>query len=108
MKANEYQEWSEKTAKYPKEASLSYLGLGVANEAGEVAGKIKKMMRDDDNILTDERRNQIIDECGDVLWYLARLSQELNTTLEEVFQRNHDKLEDRLARNVIKGSGDNR
>lgn len=108
MKANEYQEWSEKTAIYPKDAGLAYVILGLMSEAGEVAGKYKKCIRDDNGILSEERKNQMIDETGDILWYLARLSQELNTTLEEVMQRNHDKLEDRLARNVIKGSGDNR
>jgi NTP pyrophosphatase (non-canonical NTP hydrolase) len=108
MKANEYQAWSEKTAIYPKDASMAYVILGLTNEAGEVAGKYKKCIRDDGGILTAERRVQLIDEAGDVCWYLARLAEELGTTLEDIMQRNHDKLEDRLARNVIKGSGDNR
>ena len=108
MQANEYQKWSERTAIYPKKESLSYIILGLTNEAGEVAGKYKKCIRDDDGVLTEERKNQIIDEGADCLWYLARLAEELGTTLEDMMQRNHDKLEDRLTRNVIKGSGDNR
>jgi NTP pyrophosphatase (non-canonical NTP hydrolase) len=108
MQANEYQKWSKKTAIYPKNESLPYVILGLTNEAGEVAGKYKKCIRDDGGILTEERRNQLIDEAGDVCWYLARLAEELGTTLEDMMQKNHDKLEDRLARNVIKGSGDNR
>jgi NTP pyrophosphatase (non-canonical NTP hydrolase) len=108
MQANEFQEWSKKTAIYPKNEGISYVILGLTNEAGEVAGKWKKCLRDDNGILTEERRNQLIDEGGDVFWYLARLAEELGTTLEDMMQRNHDKLEDRLARNVIKGSGDNR
>lgn len=108
MKANDYQAWSKKTAIYPKDESLSYIILGLLSEAGEVAGKYKKCIRDDGCILTDDRRNQMIDETGDIFWYLARLAEELGTTIEDILQKNHDKLEDRLARNVIKGSGDNR
>ena len=108
MQANDYQKWTQKTAIYPKSESLPYVILGLTNEAGEVAGKYKKCIRDDGGILTEERKKQIIDEGADCLWYLARLAEELGTTLEDMMQQNHDKLEDRLARNVIKGSGDNR
>ena len=108
MEANEYQDWTEKTAIYPKNAGLSYTIHGLSSEAGEVAGKFKKCIRDDNSILTTDRRNELIDELGDVMWYVARLAAELNISLEEVMQRNHDKLEDRLARDVIKGSGDKR
>jgi NTP pyrophosphatase (non-canonical NTP hydrolase) len=108
MKANEYQEWTEKTAIYPKNAGLAYTIIGLASEVGEIAGKYKKCIRDDGSILTEERKEQLLDELGDVLWYAARIAAELRTSLEDVLQRNHDKLEDRLARDVIKGSGDNR
>lgn len=108
MEANDYQTWTEKTAIYPKEASLAYTILGLTSEAGEVAGKFKKCIRDENSVISEERRQQLIDEVGDVLWYLARISQHLGTTLEDVMQRNHDKLEDRLSRDVIQGSGDNR
>jgi NTP pyrophosphatase (non-canonical NTP hydrolase) len=103
-----YQEWTDKTAIYPKEEPLYYTTLGLVNEAGEVAGVVKKIMRDDNKIVTAEKREKIISECGDVMWYLARIAQELNFSLEEVLEKNMAKLEDRLARNVIKGSGDNR
>lgn len=108
MKANEYQDWTEKTAIYPKNEGIVYTALGLAGEAGEVANVVKKMIRDDSNHLLQEKRDKLVYELGDVLWYAARLATELNIPLEDVMQLNHDKLEDRLARNVIKGSGDNR
>lgn len=108
MKINEYQEWTDKTAIYPKNAGLAYTILGLASETGEVAGKFKKIIRDENGVLTEERKNQLIDELGDVFWYSVRLATELGISVEEVLQRNHDKLEDRLDRNVIQGSGDNR
>jgi NTP pyrophosphatase (non-canonical NTP hydrolase) len=108
MKANEYQEWSEKTAIYPKDEGLVYVALGLAGEAGEVANIVKKMIRDDNGFLLQEKHDKLVAEMGDVMWYMARMCAELGTTLEDVMQQNHDKLEDRLARNVIQGSGDNR
>ncbi len=108
MDIKTYQEWTEKTAIYPKDAGIAYTILGLAGEAGEVAGKYKKVIRDNNGVLTEDRKDQLIDELGDVLWYCARLAEELGISLEEVLQRNHDKLEDRLARNVIQGSGDKR
>src|SRR5579863_1932326 len=100
-----YQEWTDKTAIYPKDEPLYYTVLGLVNEAGEVAGVVKKVMRDDNKIVTVEKREKIIAECGDVMWYLARIAQELNFSLEEVLTKNMEKLEDRLKRNVIQGSG---
>ena len=108
MQANEYQIWTDKTALYPKNAGLVYTTIGLSNEAGEVLGQIKKMMRDDNSILTDERKEKIVAEASDCIWYVARICTELGITLEDLMQINHDKLEDRLNRNVIRGSGDNR
>lgn len=108
MQANEYQKWTDRTALYPKDAGIIYTTIGLANEAGEVLGVVKKVMRDDNNQLTEEKKKKLIDESSDVAWYLARICTELGITLEHLFDVNHDKLEDRLARNVIKGSGDNR
>lgn len=103
MNANEYQNWTRTTAIYPKDRALDYLGLGLTSEAGEVAGKLKKRLRDGGiNVLS------LIDEIGDVYWYLARLCDEIGFSTETVLQRNFDKLEDRKNRNVIGGSGDNR
>lgn len=108
MQANEYQDWSAKTAIYPKDEGLVYVALGLTGEAGEVANVVKKMIRDDNGFLLQEKHDKLKAELGDVMWYMARMAAELGTTLEDIMQENHDKLEDRLARNVIKGSGDNR
>lgn len=103
MNANEYQNWTRTTAIYPKNSALEYLGLGLASEAGEVAGKLKKRIRDGGIDVMS-----LIDEIGDVYWYLARLCDEIGFSTEGVLKRNFDKLEDRKNRNVIKGSGDKR
>jgi NTP pyrophosphatase (non-canonical NTP hydrolase) len=108
MKASDYQLWTERTAIYPKDESIIYTTIGLANEAGEVLGVVKKMMRDDGNVLTEEKRKKLIDETADVAWYMARICTELGISLEELFDVNVAKLEDRLKRNVIQGSGDNR
>lgn len=108
MNANDYQEWTNKTAIYPKKAGIIYTTIGLANEAGEVLGVVKKIIRDDNTCLFDDKKKKIIDELGDVAWYLARTCSELDVKLEDVFDLNVAKLEDRLARDVIKGSGDNR
>lgn len=108
MKMNDYQYKTGATAIYPGQGSLIgllYVGFGLG-EFGEAQGKIKKILRDDDSILTDDRKQQIMDEAGDGLWYLARLCEELGTTLEEVAQMNLDKLAGRLERGTLKGSGD--
>lgn len=108
----EYQLATASTAVYPGAGNgsmlaLCYLGLGLG-EAGEVQGKIKKILRDDEGVLSPEKRDQIGDELSDLLWYVARLSDELGLSLEQVAIRNMEKLADRKARGVIKGSGDNR
>lgn len=110
MEFSNYQFRACKTAKYPQNPTLGviYTSLGLASEAGEVAGKIKKMIRDDNMDLTFERKQQIVDELGDVLWYCAMLATELNISLTEVAIKNLQKLEDRNNRNVIGGSGDKR
>lgn len=110
MDFSNYQFRAGKTAKYPNNPVLGvlYTSLGLASEAGEVAGKVKKMIRDDDMELTHDRKQQIIDELGDVLWYCAMLATELNVTLTEVAIKNIQKLEDRNQRGVIQGSGDKR
>lgn len=108
MEINDYQKWTEKTALYPKEASLLYTTLGLVGEAGEVANVVKKVLRDDNNVMTEEKRNKIIAEMGDVMWYMARLAETIGVPMTEVLQLNKEKLESRLERNVISGSGDNR
>jgi NTP pyrophosphatase (non-canonical NTP hydrolase) len=110
MDFNNYQTRASKTAIYPTDGlnGLLYTSLGLVSEAGEVAGKVKKILRDNNSVMTDERREQLIDELGDVLWYCAMIANELKTNLGAVAARNIDKLEDRKNRNVIGGSGDNR
>jgi NTP pyrophosphatase (non-canonical NTP hydrolase) len=110
---SDYQLATASTAIYPdvgtgSYTALSYCTLGLAGEAGEVAGKVKKVLRDDAGSLTVEKRKQLEGELGDVLWYLARLADELGVSLEVIAQANLEKLADRSARNVLGGSGDNR
>lgn len=106
----EYQVATRETAVYPhaetgEPAALSYCALGLVGEAGEVANKVKKLLRDGD---TRELRNAARGELGDVLWYLGRLADELGTSLTAVAAENLAKLRDRQVRGVLGGSGDNR
>jgi len=80
--------------------------LGLAGESGEVAEKIKKMLRDD--IPEEAVRESLVKELGDVLWYVANLAHDLSITLDEVAHANVSKLLDRSERGVLQGSGDNR
>jgi NTP pyrophosphatase (non-canonical NTP hydrolase) len=103
-----YQTESAHTAIYPREKALEYVTLGLVGEAGEIANKVKKIIRDNGGVVTPEQASQIAAEVGDVLWYVAALSRELGVDLGEVAQANIQKLTDRQARGVIGGSGDNR
>lgn len=98
-----YQEWTKTVAVYPKHMAIPYCALGLAGEAGEVADKIKKIIRDGD---TEERRASIKAELGDVAWYLARLADEFGWTLSDIMNENIKKLESRRERCVLHGSGD--
>lgn len=82
--------------------------LGLASESGEIAGKLKKLIRDDAGVMSEERRQQMIDELGDVLWYVAMTAGELGVSLHDIAVRNVMKLQDRHSRNAITGDGDNR
>lgn len=106
MNFNDYQDQASKTAIYKHE--IIYPALGLANEAGEVLGKIKKVLRDSDGDFTHEKREEIGDEIGDVLWYIAALSRDLGLSLDNLAQRNLNKLNSRLTRGVLGGSGDKR
>jgi NTP pyrophosphatase (non-canonical NTP hydrolase) len=87
---------------------IVYPTLGLANEAGEVAGKVKKIFRDRQGIVTDADREALTLELGDVLWYLSELCTRLGIRLEDVAARNVAKLADRASRGVIGGDGDMR
>lgn len=105
----EYQEFTRTTAQYPKDQAIIYCTLGLMNEAGEVGGKVKKVIRDHENNFNDpEQIAKIIDELSDLFWYSFRLADELGVSVEDVLSHNMVKLQDRLNRGVIKGSGDSR
>jgi NTP pyrophosphatase (non-canonical NTP hydrolase) len=109
LTANSYQTAALQTAIYPNMSNnFIYPTLGLVGEAGEVAEKAKKIIRDGDGTLTEETRNKMALELSDVCWYVAVLAYELDYTLEEVMQMNLDKLASRQSRGVLSGSGDNR
>ncbi|MEA2313973.1 MAG: hypothetical protein QOI03_665 [Solirubrobacteraceae bacterium] len=108
MELSEYQQRSRRTAQYPRAAWLAYPALGLAGEAGEVAEHAKKAIRDDAGIVSDERRDAMAKELGDVLWYVSQLASELDLDLEEIARANLEKLLSRVRRGVLAGSGDNR
>lgn len=108
-----YQAKAKQTAIYPQSGTgsfnaLAYATLGLANEAGEVGGKLKKIWRDQNGLVTQAARDAIAAELGDVLWYVAAVATELRVDLSEVAGQNLDKLFSRQERGVIGGSGDNR
>lgn len=104
-----YQAEARKTAIYPNRgANLLYPVLGLNGEAGEVAEKTKKLLRDHNGILTEEFRMEMADELGDVLWYVSAICDELGLSMALVAKTNLAKLESRKDRNKLRGSGDNR
>lgn len=109
MNFKDYQQIVKKTSIYPDQGNnVAYATLGLAGEAGEVADKVKKLIRDSNGILTPDKRKEMIKELGDVLWYLTACASELGVDLEEVAQQNAEKVKDRKMRGVISGEGDNR
>lgn len=109
MKFNEYQEKCLKTARYPNIGNnYIYPVLGLCGESGEVAEKVKKIIRDNNGVISDDKRNEIVKELGDVLWYISMMSYELKISLEEVAKGNIEKLKSREQRNKLQGNGDNR
>jgi NTP pyrophosphatase (non-canonical NTP hydrolase) len=106
---SDYQTRSRVTAVYPNAGdNLVYPTLGLAGEAGEVAEKVKKLIRDDAGVLSDERRAAIAKELGDVLWYVAQVATEAGLDLDEIAAANLEKLLSRAQRGVLQGSGDDR
>lgn len=123
MTPNEYQEKAHTFACYEKPVcyhdfgggqmtsttiAYTYPAMGLAEEAGEVAGKFAKAIRDEAGVISAERREAIKKELGDVCWFVAELSTLMGFSLEEVMQHNIDKLTSRKARDVIHGEGDDR
>lgn len=105
---NKYQKEAVSTAIYPFSFKVFYPTLGLCGEAGEVAEKIKKIIRDGGSEITDEQRDALKGELGDVMWYLAALANDLELDLGAVAEANLEKLRDRKDRGKLQGSGDNR
>lgn len=103
-----YQHKASKTAIYPGRYAILYPALGLANEAGEVAGKIKKVLRDNDGDFTPEYVEKIKSEMGDVLWYFAALASDLGLYMGDIATDNLDKLSGRAERGTLGGDGDSR
>ncbi len=104
-----YQAFAASTAVYPDVGKNHiYALLGLTGEVGESANKIKKIIRDDKGVFTDERKKEIVRELGDVSWYLAQLSTELGISFEDVIRLNIQKLQSRKDRGALHGSGDQR
>jgi len=109
MTFKQYQKLSRKTAIYPyKNKNFIYPTLGLCGGTGEIAEKIKKVLRDNKGVLDKEKKEELKKELGDVLWYLSQLATELHLSLEEIASLNIKKLYSRLERNKLSGSGDNR
>ena len=104
-----YENLAGETAIFPKEKALEYLALGLTSEAGEVAGKVKKLIRDGDDVEGFEMKKiAIASEIGDVLWYCAMMAKEVGVPLNTIMQENLRKLHDRKERGKLHGSGDER
>lgn len=111
MDINDYQEMAGRTAQYPDAGGmggLTYTVLGLASEAGELAGKLKKVMRDDWGVISRPQEDVMAQELGDCLWYVAMVAKELGYTLDLIAEMNVAKLRSRKERGVIGGSGDGR
>jgi NTP pyrophosphatase (non-canonical NTP hydrolase) len=105
---NSYQRSASSTAIYPEQHKILYPALGLAGEAGEVANKVKKIIRDGPENMPDDWREQLASEIGDVLWYCAALASDLNLTLGMIAGQNEAKLSRRKEQGTLSGSGDKR
>ena len=109
MTAELYEAQAGETAIFPKEKALEYLALGLTSEAGEVAGKVKKLIRDGEDVEGFElKKIAIASEIGDVLWYCAMMAKEVGVPLNTIMQENLRKLHSRKERGTLQGSGDER
>jgi NTP pyrophosphatase (non-canonical NTP hydrolase) len=104
----DYQSRAKETAIYPSHARVTYPALGLAGEAGEVANKVKKVIRDNNGVVPETTRQAISQELGDVLWYMASLATDLGLDLSEIAADNLAKLWSRKERGTLQGSGDQR
>lgn len=100
----EYNEFVKSMKVYPEKHAIIYPALGLAGESGEITEKVKKWLRGDKELDKDA----LLSELGDPLWYITSLADDLGYTLQDVIDRNVEKLNSRKERGVLKGSGDNR
>jgi len=109
MTFNEYQLKARETAMFPDEDNrFIFATLAMMGEAGEVSEKVKKIWRDKGKVVSDQDREDIKKELGDVLWYMSQLAAELKIDFDDIATGNLDKLQSRLQRHVLHGAGDNR
>lgn len=109
MEFSEYQIRAKETAIYPNVGSnYVFPTLGLVGEAGELANKVKKIQRDHGDVITDDITEFIVNEMGDLMWYMAQLSTEFGISLEDVAAKNLNKLAARKEAGNITGSGDDR
>jgi len=103
-----YQKVALTTAIYPREQAIIYPTLGLTGEAGEVANKVKKIIRDGSDSKDEKLVSEIKAEIGDCLWYIAVLASDFNIKLSDIASTNLEKLANRKKNNTIHGSGDTR
>ena len=108
MELNDYQKAALSTAIYPNDNNISYLALAICGEAGELADKVKKVIRDKQGQFYIPDLTAIAMELGDILWYAANLAKVLGYDLSDIAQLNIEKINGRVERGTLHGSGDNR
>jgi NTP pyrophosphatase (non-canonical NTP hydrolase) len=105
---SDYEKFVKHTQQFPQHVAQDYLVAGLMSEAGEVAGVQKRILRQDSQYNESVAQTKMLDELGDVLWYITSLCMHHNSSLEDLIKRNTAKLAQRLANNTIKGQGDDR
>ena len=103
-----YQQVAKQTAIYPREQAIIYPTLGLTGEAGEVANKVKKIIRDDGNKINESLVQEISAEIGDCLWYISVLAGDIGCKLSDIANANLEKLANRKEKGTLHGSGDTR
>lgn len=108
MNFRQYQQQARLTAIYPRSHMIIYPALGLAGEAGETCEKVKKWIRDDNGVMTEERKQMISKEIGDTIWYCSNLATDCGLDLQRIANDNLAKLASRQERGKLQGSGDDR
>ena len=110
LQFDDYQKQALTTAKFTDDElkDIMHWVLGVTGEAGEIAEKVKKIIRDKEGVFSEDDKVELAKEIGDVLWYLATLAHQLGASFDDIAAGNLAKLKSRKERGVIGGSGDNR